>query len=533
MTGLRDYQGAAINAAREALTACDRVCVQGPTGSGKSVVISAILKSAMDKGNTCWVVIPRKELIRQQSAHLSKWGVKHGFIDASHKESRAYKCFIVSRETVMRRLGKIKQPPALILFDEAHIALEAQKKIIRAMTETAGKVKVLGFTATPETLVHPMTLVYQTCVYGPPITYLTQAGYLSPVRYFAPPVEGLENLHWRMGEVKEDELEAIMKKHAVYGKAAEYYKRYGQGRRALVFCRDIRASAEIAAEFRAAGVRAESIDGGMGMGKRKFLVDGLVSGRLDVITSAELFCYGIDIPAVEYIALMRPTQSKAIYFQQVGRGMRVSEGKKDCLVFDHVDNISRFQDSRYPGVPLFSVPDLTWNFGGEKKKAKKEALPPPEVRRCPFNAFEICLLSIRCPQCEKYAPAGDEGVPVIESIPLRERRTLAEAHIITEAEKREAQDEVIRYTDIALTAADNDSYERAVAELVKIADRLGHSPLWVYHLVNKNEFVVNVRLINAIGKAKGYKPGWAYHVRDELKAILNTEGKRNGKKQFE
>ncbi|MDR0709732.1 MAG: DEAD/DEAH box helicase family protein, partial [Spirochaetaceae bacterium] len=226
MPGLRDYQGATVDAAREAIKFYDRVCVQGPTGSGKSVIISAILKSAMEKGNVCWVVIPRKELIRQQSAHLVKWGIKHGFIDAAHKESRAYKCFVVSRETVMRRIGKIKQPPALILFDEAHIALDAQKKIIDAV----GKVKVLGFTATPEPLGRSMTAVYETCVYGPPITYLTQAGYLCHIRYFAPPLEGAEALHWKMGEVKEDELEALMKKHAVYGKAAEYYKNHGAGR---------------------------------------------------------------------------------------------------------------------------------------------------------------------------------------------------------------------------------------------------------------------------------------------------------------
>jgi hypothetical protein len=56
-----------------------------------------------------------------------------------------------------------------------------------------------------------------------------------------------------------------------------------------------------------------------------------------------------------------------------------------------------------------------------------------------------------------------------------------------------------------------------VRALCGIAEKLGYSPMWVYRLVNKNEFVVNVRLINAIGKAKGYKPGWAYYMRKEIK----------------
>jgi superfamily II DNA or RNA helicase len=522
MPGLRDYQAETVSAAREAIKTYDRVCVQGPTGSGKSVVISAILKAAMDKGNVCWVTIPRKELIRQQSAHLSKWGVPHGFIDSGHKESKVYKCFVVSRETVLRRLGKIKQPPALILFDEAHIALEAQKKIIEAV---GGRVKVLGFTATPEPLGRSMTVVYQHCVYGPSISYLTQAGFLSPIRYFAPPLEGADTLHWKMGEVKEDELEALMKKHAVYGKAAEYYKKYGGGRKALVFCRNIKASQEIASEFRAAGIRAESIDGSMGMNKRKTLVDALVSGRLDAITSAELFCYGVDIPAVEYIALMRPTQSKAIYFQQVGRGMRIAEGKKDCLVFDHVNNISRFQDPRYPGVPQFSVPDLAWDFEGKRRKAKREAGPPPEVRLCPYVAFEICTKKIRCPECERYRPAENDGPPLIDSIPLQERRALADTHIITAAEKREVQDDVIKYAEIARTAADDDSYDRAVGKLVELAKKLGYSVFWVYWRVTEYKLAVDARLLHSIARVCGYKSGWCFYRAKELKKQIEEKAK--------
>jgi superfamily II DNA or RNA helicase len=519
MSGLRDYQSALVEETREAVKKYHRVFVQSPTGSGKTVVMSAIIESAFQKNRRVWLIVPRHELLKQSSAHLSKWGVKHGFIDAAHKESRAYRVHIVSRDTLLRRLDKVKEWPDIMLVDEGHLAIDAQKKIIRAAGERADKeVYVIALSATPERMDgRGLNEIYEHLIMGPPLTYLTQAGYLSPIRYFAPPLEGAEALHWRHGEADEDELEALMKKHAVYGKAAEYYKNYGEGRRALVFCRNIKASAETASEFRAAGIRAESIDGGMGTGKRKTLVDGLVSGRLEVIMSAELFCDGIDIPTVEYIALMRPTQSKAVYFQQVGRGMRVSEGKRDCMVFDHVNNISRFQDSRYPGVPLFSVPDLSWDFDGWKKKGKREKQPPAEVRLCPFNSFEICVKTIRCPECERYVPAEKDGPQVIESIPLQERRAPGDPHIITAAEKREAQDDIIRYTEIARTAADDESYDRAVKALCDLAEKLGYSPMWVYHRINTNEYVVNVRTLSAICRAKGYKSGWVHFKREELK----------------
>jgi hypothetical protein len=186
-----------------------------------------------------------------------------------------------------------------------------------------------------------------------------------------------------------------------------------------------------------------------------------------------------------------------------------------------VDNIGRFQDPRYPGVPLFNVPDLSWDFEGKNRKAGKKAAPPAEVRRCPYNAYMICELSIRCPQCERYAP-GDDGVPVIESIPLQERRAEAVApHIITAAEKREAQDGVIRYTEIVRTAGDDDeAYDKAVAGLVKTAERLDYHFLKAYHWVNKNKTVIDIRLLHSIARAKGYKPGVVHYWQKQLRAQM-------------
>jgi hypothetical protein len=168
------------------------------------------------------------------------------------------------------------------------------------------------------------------------------------------------------------------------------------------------------------------------------------------------------------------------------------------------------------------VPDLSWDFAGRKRKEKKK-IPPAEVRRCPYQAFEICAKPIRCPQCERYKPSEKDGPVIVESVPLEERRAAGEAHIITAAEKREVQDAAIRYAEIARSAADDDSYDRAVAELVKLAERVGYQLWWVYHYVNKNKYVVNVRLMNAIGKAKGYHPGWAYHRIQELRSGMKEK----------
>jgi superfamily II DNA or RNA helicase len=520
---LRDYQQNMVDQAREMLKTLDRIIVQAPTGSGKSIVISEIIKLSTLKKNICWVVVPRLELIRQQSEHLSKWRVKHGIISAQSKESRAYDVHVVSRDTILRRLDKIKNKPRLLIMDEAHLGIDAQKNIIEAVS-LDNKVKVVSFTATPERLDgRGMNEIYQGIVCGASIPYLTACGFLSPIRYFAPPLSGDEALHWKNGEVDENDLESIFNKNSVYGNCIKYYKQYGNGRRALGFCRNVKASERTAHEFRAAGYNAQSIDGSMTVKKRKILIDALKDKKIDVLISCQIATYGLDIPAVDYIFMLRPTQSRALYFQMAGRGMRVSPGKENCILIDHVNNISRFQDPRYPGVPLFSVPDLTWDFEGKKKRAKRDEREPPEVRLCPYGAFEICVKKIRCPECGKYRPREEGGEVVIESIPLQERRAAGEAHVITQAERREVQDDVLKYTEIARSAADDGSYDRAVKALCDIAERLGHSPMWVYHIVNENKYVVNVRMLESIARAKDYKPGWVHFRRLEIKERMKEK----------
>ena len=133
MTALRDYQSAAVASVRKMLFAEKKraVVMQLPTGGGKTAIVSEISKSITDKGKRVWFIVPRKELVAQSKAHFTKWGIKFGVIDAKSKESRAYKAHIISLQTLMRRLDKIKEFPDVVFFDECHLNYDAQKKIMR------------------------------------------------------------------------------------------------------------------------------------------------------------------------------------------------------------------------------------------------------------------------------------------------------------------------------------------------------------------------------------------------------------------
>ncbi|GHT66432.1 hypothetical protein FACS1894110_10130 [Spirochaetia bacterium] len=517
MGRLRDTQQQIVDESRELLKKNDRIVIQSPTGSGKSIIISEIIKLSVANGNRCWVCVPRLELLAQQSAHLTKWGVSHNTISATSKESNAFMVHVVSRDTIIRRLDKIKNKPRLLIIDEAHLGLDIQKRIIEAIENDGYKVKVCGFTATPELLSgRGLTEVYQGIVYGASIPYLTECGFLSPLRYFAPPLSGSEDLHWSKGEADATELEKLLAEHNVYGDCIKYYRKYGKGRRALGFCRSVDASEKTAAEFRAAGFKAESIDGKMTVKKRKMLIDALADKKIDVLTSCMITAYGLDLPAVDYLFMLRPTLSKALYFQMVGRGMRFSPGKNDCIVFDHVDNVKNFQDPRYPGVPLFYIPDLTWNFEGtDKRRVNKKEIP--EIRLCPNDGYAVCMKACPCRECELYVPRGENEPELIESIPLSERNKEPEQYIITDAEKQEYQDAVIKYVEIARTAADEDGLDKAIRKMLELAEKLGNKPMWVYHIVNKQKHVIDVRILYSMCRVKGWKIGYAWVMKNQLK----------------
>jgi superfamily II DNA or RNA helicase len=351
------------------------------------------------------------------------------------------------------------------------------------------------------------------------------AHFLSELHYYAPPIDGIKSLKFRStGEADNDELDKLLTDRAIYGKAVDYYEEYGRlpnggYRLAAGFCADIKAAEKQAAEFRARGFRAECVHGKMPWEKQRALIDGLDSGKIQVLISADLLLYGWDSPKVSYGFLLRRTKSKERYVQIVGRILRISEGKADAIFFDHTKNVDLHTDPAYPGVPPFFLPKpIDWNFHG-KGKEKKPSSPPPEVRCCPYDNFRYCDKKIRCPECEKYAPTEGEE-QIIDSVPLCERVAITN-NIITPAEKREWQDKTIECVGIANTAKDDDEYDNAIKKLCEIAKHLGYNVFWAYWQVTQNKHVVDVRAIHSIAKACGYKQGWCHYRIKELREKIN------------
>jgi len=507
---LRPYQQEQMDGARRVLSRARSVLLQAPTGSGKTVQFTEITSRTTANGHRTWIIVPRNELLKQASEHLAKYKVPHGVIAAGMNESRAYKVHTVSKDTLIRRYEKIKNWPDLLIMDEAHLYLDRQIEIASHLPEST---KIIGYTATPERLdgrglSTASGGLYDEIVYGPDIADLVEMGYLSNMRYFCPPLEGLKELHRRGTEFNPDELDAFLQRRKIYGGAIQHYREHAHNKAALVFCRSVKAAAETAQRFNDAGYAFENIDGKMSYAKRKGLIDALRTGRLHGLTSCELITYGLDVPRVECIIMLRPTLSRTLYFQMIGRGLRPSPGKNHCIILDHVGNLQEH------GHPLETY---DWQFHGREKRNNREGVSKSILKLC-----DTCFLYYegnKCPYCGGQRDGRKRADLQEVDGRLIEAKGPVELKARPMEEQREITDRINELCEQCQIRPDDNVLEldlSVVSELLSIAAALGYDEKWVYHRVSNGSMAINYPLLHAIAKVKGYKPGWAWYQGKEL-----------------
>ncbi|MBF0131050.1 MAG: DEAD/DEAH box helicase [Magnetococcales bacterium] len=356
------------------------VIMQGPTGVGKTVIMAAMSKGALELDKQVISTVHRHELMQQSSKSFEKWGIPHGVI-ASGQPYADEKLHIASIMTLVRRLDKIR-PPDLILIDEAHHGMAKQwATVIKHWPNAA----IVGVTATPQRLDGKgLDGLFQRLVIGPRVRWLIDNKFLSPYRLFIPPI-GIDTSKIRtvLGDFDKQQLEEVVDKKTITGNAVKHYLRYADGKRAIVFCVSIKHARNVAAEFQNNCIEAVPIygtDPDRDEKMRKF-----AAGTIQVLCSVDLISEGLDVPSVEVAILLRPTQSLAMYLQQVGRVLRYVAGKV-AIILDHVGNYTRH-----------GMPDVEhdWKLAGiPKKKGSKNDVDSGviicEKCYCVFPPAPVC-----------------------------------------------------------------------------------------------------------------------------------------------
>lgn len=391
---LRPYQQQAIDDLRASFAAGKKApLLVMPTGSGKTYTYSAISEGAAKRGNRIVILEHRKELLRQASCSLGALGVKHQVVAPANKiadirrihvqrlgwpmVARDAHVAVASVQTLIRRLDWLQQfDPDLIVIDEGDLALAGSwAKIIAA----APRARRLGVTASPcRTDGIGMDQVYDDLILGPSMRELIEMGALCRPRVFAPAVTvDLSGIAHKGGDIDPAAAAIELDKPSITGNAVEHYRELAPGRPAIVFCSSVLHAEHVAAEFRAAGFRFEVVTGDMDDDDRDDRIFGLATGKYHGIVTVDVVSRGTDIPVAEVAILLRPTESLALYLQQVGRVLRPAEGKEYGLILDHAGNVARH------GMPHF---EHEWTLEGRKKGQGGKRNIEREIRavQCPI-----------------------------------------------------------------------------------------------------------------------------------------------------
>ena len=308
--------------------------VQMPTGTGKTHLLAAViydwLKEAEHK--SVWIVAHRRELVEQIEETVARYGMKPK--DETVK--------VMSIQWLSRHFDDMKyERPSLIVIDEAHHVLaETYKELWLRYPET----KKLGMTATPCRLNRKgFTDLFEVLITSDGIADFIKQGWLSPFDYVSIRsnsedqrlIDGLEK-RGADGDFQVKEMDKVLNRRPSIERLYESVRQYAHGKKGIVYAVSISHARNITSYYKEHGMNAVAIDSKTPAKLRKQMVEDFRQGKIQVLVNVDVFSEGFDCPDVEFVQMARPTLSLAKYLQQVGRGLRKTEGKETCMLIDNV-----------------------------------------------------------------------------------------------------------------------------------------------------------------------------------------------------
>lgn len=362
---LRQYQKDCIEAIHRSKNKFN--LIMSSVGSGKTIVFSTIAAEA--KGRVL-IVVPSTELREQAEEKLREINpdISVGSVQADLDDVDA-KIVVSSRQSLAHtkstRLKRMLQHGDFeyLIFDECHIAPESLKKVINKVNNN---IKILGFTATPYT---------KQCrdIFGEPIFQKTILDMIEMdflVEPYAITVQSKTNISevkTTKGDFVAGELESVVNNDERNALIIKAYKEYAKDRKlTLVFAAGCDHGKELLKEFEYAGITSAYIDGETPKDVRKDIIDKYKKFKIPVLINVLTLTTGFDVPATDCIMVCRPSKSRILFEQILGRGLRLFKGKSDCLLID-IQDISKSHDL----MDVSAVFEMKIRSGETYKKAKK------------------------------------------------------------------------------------------------------------------------------------------------------------------
>ena len=419
MLTLRPYQEAAIAAIYKYYEEnSGNCCVVIPTAGGKSLVMASFIEGVLKAwpDQRILIVTHVRELIAQNHAEMiGLWPeAPAGIYSAGlgKREAQARVLF-AGIQSIHRRAHEIGHTD-LVLIDEAHLipgnSSTMYRRFLDALQAINPALKVIGLTATPfrtgSGMLHEgKDALFTDIAYEAPVRDLIDAGYLSPLVSKQPNTRlDVSKVGTRAGDFIARDLAAAVDQDATTRAAVTEIITHGKDRKSwLAFCSGVDHARHVAEEFARQGITCRTIFGDTPKEERDAIIAAFKRGEIRALASMGVLTTGFNAPAVDLIALLRPTKSAGLYVQMVGRGMRLAPDKENCLVLDFADNVRR-----HGPIDLVRPKRPGDGGGGEA---------PTKV--CPECDSIMALSATECPDCGYVFPPREVKIaPTAATLPV-------------------------------------------------------------------------------------------------------------------
>lgn len=381
---LRPYQQEAHDAVINFVLTSKMPClVEAATGAGKSLIIAAIAKTIhrMSKGKSILVLCPNKEILEQNREKYLGTGEPASIFSASlGSKCLRHPVIFGTPQSVKNNVEKFGERFAMVIIDEAHGITPSVKHIIDNLRNKNQKLRIVGLTATPYRL--GSGYIYQCdqndrmvppeqakdpyffkLVYSIKAQYLIESGYLTPPIIGQIGGEHYDTSHLKLNNMGKFDSAEIDKAFIGHGRktaaiVADIINKSRDRKGVIIFASTIQHAEEVMASL--PPELSAIITGDTPKLERENILKRFKAQKIKYITNVSVLSVGFDAPHIDVVALLRATESVGLLQQILGRGIRLFEGKNDCLILDYAENIDR----HCPDGDLFN-PNIRV-FGGAK-----------------------------------------------------------------------------------------------------------------------------------------------------------------------
>ncbi len=335
MFNLRDYQVEIKTMIEDAFAQGRRsIMCQMPTGTGKTVVLSSIIKDYIGvSSGTVLVVAHRREILFQIKDTLKRHGLSKELEDES--------IVVESIQKLSLSDGDYGKSFSLVVIDEAH---HAQARTYKSLWQKWPRAHFLGMTATPCRLKKEgFTDLFDKLICAWNVKRFIMEGWLADYEYVV--IRPDSDMKQRIGLLKKrgadgdyqvKEMGTVMDNRACIEQLYDSYKRYADGRQGIIYAINREHAEHIREFYEDKGESIMLIDSSTPKKERDRLMEEYRQGKIQIFVNCEIAGEGVDVPNVSFIQMARPTLSLSKYLQQVGRGLRPNKDKVKTIILDNV-----------------------------------------------------------------------------------------------------------------------------------------------------------------------------------------------------